>query len=205
MRNKIVSLVLATCVASAFALPPQLQLDSIHANIDTLSGNMESTLLGKDDLPVAVSGYMAFRVKNFHYSERSPWIAADYARTPVDALLNMDVIAMPNSYMTLWTHMTFPYDLTGAYSNHLGSQPTDAPTNDERVLFDHSTDYYSTTINEEFNVGVDIRAGVFGAYVTAGGVIWASASPLTMWERETAPRFSWKYELFEDEKTVSTY
>ena len=205
MRNKIVSLVLATCAASAFALPPQLQLDSIHANIDTLSGNMESTLLGKDDLPVAVSGYMAFRVKNFHYSERSPWVGSDYARTPVDALLNMDVIAMPNSYMTLWTHMTFPYDLTGSYSNRLASQPTDAPTSDEKVIFDHSTDYYSTTINEEFNVGVDIRAGVFGAYVTAGGVIWASASPLTMWERETSPRFSWQYELFEDEKTVSTY
>jgi hypothetical protein len=26
-----------------------------------------------------------------------------------------------------------------------------------------------------------------------------------MWERETNPRFAWQYELFEDEKTVSTY
>ena len=55
------------------------------------------------------------------------------------------------------------------------------------------------------NFGVDIRSSVFGAYVTAGGVIWANASPLTMWERETMPRFAWQYETFEEEKTVSTY
>lgn len=205
MRKKITSLLLASCVGASWALTPQLQLDSIHASLDTLSSNMESTLLGKDDLPLAVSGYMAFRVKNFHYSERSPWTGSDYARTPVDALLNMSIVAMPNSYVTLWTNLAFPFDLSGTYGNLLSKTPTNAPTEDERVLWDHSTDYYGPTINEEFNVGVDIRAGVFGAYVTAGGVIWANSSPLTMWERETAPRFSWQYELFEDEKTVSTY
>jgi len=166
---------------------------------------MESTLMGKDDLPLAVSGYMAFRLKNFHYSEESPWVQNDRARTAVDAVLNVNVVAMPNSYMTLWSSMSFPFDLSGLYSNYLGSQPTGVETHDQRVLFDHSTDYHSSTINEEMNFGVDIRAGVFGAYVTAGGVIWANASPLTMWERETMPRFAWQYELFEDEKTVSTY
>jgi len=167
---------------------------------------MESTLLGKDDLPLAVSGYMAFRLKNFHYSEQSNWVQDDQARTSVDAVLNVNVVAMPNSYITLFTNLSFPFDLSGIYTNKFAKHPTQNPGNtDERVLYDHSTDYYSSTINEELNVGVDIRAGVFGAYVTAGGVIWANASPLTMWERETNPRFVWQYELFEDEKTVSTY
>ena len=102
--------------------------------------------------------------------------------------------------------MSFPFDLSGLFANDLAKHPTQVPANkDEHVLYDHSTDFYSTTVNEEMNFGVDIRAGVFGAYVTAGGVIWANASPLTMWERETNPRFAWQYELFEDEKTVSTY
>ena len=167
---------------------------------------MESTLLGKDDLPLAVSGYMAFRLKNFHYSEQSPWVRDDQARTSVDALLNVNVVAMPNSYITLFTNLMFPFDMSGLFTNTYAKNPTQIPNNhDERVLFDHSTDYYSSTINEEMNAGVDIRAGVFGAYITAGGVIWANASPLTMWERETNPRFVWQYELFEDEKTVSTY
>lgn len=206
MRKTIASFLVASSVGAAWALSPQLQIDSINANLDTLSNNMESTLMGKDDLPLAVSGYMAFRVKNFHYSDASPWTQNDMARTSVEAVLNMNIVAMPNSYMTLWTNMSFPFDLSGLYSNYLGSRPTQVPGNDDhRVLYDHSTDYYSSTINEEMNFGVDIRAGVFGAYVTAGGVIWANASPLTMWERETNPRFAWQYELFEDEKTVSTY
>ena len=206
MRKTVSSLLLASSLGAAWALPPQLQLDSLHASLDTLSNNMESTLLGKDDLPLAVSGYMAFRLKNFHYSEESPWATSDRARTSVDAVLNVNVVAMPNSYITLFTNLSFPFDLSGIYSNFLAKHPTNAPGNhDERVLYDHSTDYYTSTINEELNVGVDIRAGVFGAYVTAGGVIWANASPLTMWERETNPRFVWQYELFEDEKTVSTY
>jgi len=206
MRKTVSSLLLASSLGAAWALPPQLQLDSLHASLDTLSGNMESTLLGKDDLPLAVSGYMAFRLKNFHYSEESPWVKDDRARTSVDAVLNVNVVAMPNSYITLFTNLSFPFDLSGIYSNYLAKNPTMAPGNhDERALYDHSTDFYSSTINEELNVGVDIRAGVFGAYITAGGVIWANASPLTMWERETNPRFVWQYELFEDEKTVSTY
>ncbi len=187
-------------------LDPKVQMANVEEGIDTLSNNMESTLMGKDDLPLAVSGYMAFRLKNFHYSEPSPWVQNDLARTSIDAVLNMNIVAMPNSYMTLWTNMSFPFDVSGLFTNELGKNPTQVPHNkDEHVLYDHSTDFYSTTINEEMNFGVDIRAGVFGAYVTAGGVIWANASPLTMWERETNPRFAWQYELFEDEKTVSTY
>lgn len=205
MRKLVSVFTLVFLASSAWALPPQLQLDSINASLDTLSGNMESTLLGKDDLPLAVSGYMAFRLKNFHYSERSPWVDNDKARTAVDAMLNVNVVAMPNSYITLFTNLMFPFDLSGLYTNSLAKQPTTAPSSNERALFDHSTDFYGATINEELNVGVDIRAGVFGAYVTAGGVIWANTSPLAMWERETSPRFAWQYELFEDEKTVSTY
>ena len=206
MRKTVSSLLLASSLGAAWALPPQLQIDSLNASLDTLSGNMESTLLGKDDLPLAVSGYMAFRLKNFHYSEQSPWVRDDQARTSVDALLNVNVVAMPNSYITLFTNLMFPFDMSGLFTNSYAKNPTQIPNNhDERVLFDHSTDYYSSTINEEMNAGVDIRAGVFGAYITAGGVIWANASPLTMWERETNPRFVWQYELFEDEKTVSTY
>ncbi len=205
MRKSVSSILLVSCLGAAWALPPQLQLDSLHAALDTMSNNMESTLLGKDDLPLAVSGYMAFRLKNFQYSEPSPWVKDDRARTSVDATLNVNVVAMPNSYITLFTNLSFPFDMTGTHTNNLAKNPTNAPSNDERVLYDHSTDYYSSTLNEEFNVGVDIRAGVFGAYVTAGGVIWANASPLTMWERETMARFSWQYELYEDEKTVSTY
>ena len=195
----------AAVVDAPATLSAEKQLEIAEGNVDNLAENMESTLMGKDDAPLAVSGFMAFRVKDFRYPEASELFASDKARTSVDAMFKANIVAMPNSYMTLWTNLTFPFDLSGFFSNNLGSQPTNVPTSNERVLFDHSTDYYSSTIDEEMNFGVDIRAGVFGAYVTAGGVIWANSSPLTMWERETMPRFGWVYETFEDEKTVSTY
>lgn len=185
---------------------PADRVTSMQENLDTLSNNMESTLLGKDDAPLAVSGYMAFRVKNFEYTEQASVHGDDKARTAVDATLKMNMVLMPNSYMTLWTNMTFPFDLSGIYANNLATKPTNNPSyNWERVLFDHNTDYAGATVEEEMNFGVDIRSSVFGAYITAGGVIWANSSPLTMWERETMPRFAWQYETFEEEKTVSTY
>ena len=186
-------------------LSAEEQMNAIENNMDGIAENLESTMMGKDDAPLAVSGFMAFRLKNFSYPDASALLASDKARLAVDAIFKANVVAMPNSYMTLWTNFTFPFDLSGLFSNNLGSHPTDVPTSNERVLFDHSTDYYSSTVDEEMNFGIDIRAGVFGAYVTAGGVIWANSSPLTMWERETMPRFAWVYETFEDEKTVSTY
>ena len=186
-------------------IPADKQLAIAEENLDNIAENLESTLMGKDDAPLAVSGFMAFRLKNFSYPEASEYLASDKARLAIDAIFKANVVAMPNSYMTLWTNFTFPFDLSGLFTNNLATQPTGVPTSNERVLFDHSTDYYSSTVDEEMNFGVDIRAGVFGAYVTAGGVIWANSSPLTMWERETMPRFAWVYETFEDEKTVSTY
>jgi hypothetical protein len=195
----------AAVVDAPAVLPAEKQLEIAEGNMDNIAENLESTTMGKDDAPLAVSGFMAFRLKNFSYPEASEYLSSDKARLAVDAIFKANVVAMPNSYMTLWTNFTFPFDLSGLFSNNLGSQPTGVPTSNERVMFDHSTDYYSSTVDEEMNFGIDIRAGVFGAYVTAGGVIWANSSPLTMWERETMPRFAWVYETFEDEKTVSTY
>ena len=40
MRKTISSLLLASSLGAAWALPPQLQLDSLHASLDTLSNNM---------------------------------------------------------------------------------------------------------------------------------------------------------------------
>lgn len=216
MRKYLLPAILISAASASWALTtpnmnpdvrltPEAQIDTVNNQADTLQSDMESTLLGKDDIPLAVSGYMTFRFRNSNYSKVSPWTESDQARSFVDAFLNVSVVAMPNSYMTLWTNMCFPFDLSGIYANSLATQPTNAPTSDERVLYDHSTDYWTSTINEEMNFGTDIRAGVFAAYLTAGGVIWANASPLTMWERETAPRFLWQYETFEEEKTVSTY
>ena len=104
----------APVVGASAKLAPEAQMAAVEENSEGLVENMESTLMGKDDLPLAVSGYMAFRLKNFHYSEPSPYVRNDLARTNVDAVLNVNVVAMPNSYMTLWTNLSIPFDLSGS-------------------------------------------------------------------------------------------
>jgi hypothetical protein len=62
--------------------------------------------------------------------------------------------------MTLWTNLWFPFDMSGFYTSYLADNPTRNPTNnEERVLFNHNTDYVGASIDEEMNVGTDIRAG----------------------------------------------
>ena len=126
----------AAVVDAPATLSAEKQLEVAEANMDNLAENLESTLMGKDDAPLAVSGFMAFRVKDFRYPEASALLASDKARTSVDAIFKANIVAMPNSYMTLWTNLTFPFDLSGFFSNQLGSQPTGVPTSNERVLFD---------------------------------------------------------------------
>ena len=122
-------------------LTAEQRVAAIQDNLDTLSNNMESTLLGKDDAPLAVSGYMAFRVNNFDYTELAPVYGDDRARTAVDATLKMNMVLMPNSYMTLWSNMTFPFDLTGLYTNYLAKKPNNNPSYSwERVMFAHNPD-----------------------------------------------------------------
>jgi hypothetical protein len=41
--------------------------------------------------------------------------------------------------------------------------------------------------------GMDMRGGQFGATLFMGGVIWTTQSPLSLWERETSPRFISQY------------
>ena len=111
MRKKLYFGLFASALSASWAIDSQAQLDSVQSHLDTLVGNMESTLIGKDDSPLAASGYMAFRLKNFHHTQYAPFQSADKARTSVDALLQTSLVATPNPFMTLWTNLAFPFDL----------------------------------------------------------------------------------------------
>ena len=182
------------------------KLDSLNERLDSLEAYAGSTVVGKDDNPVAVSGDIAIRFKNFDYYEYSDLQKDDRVRTKVEAAATVGVVVSPASYLTVFTNLYLPFDFSGYFENPKASSPNEGPfNNSERVLYLHSSDYYGLRISENMLAGVDMRTGSFGATLLAGGVIWKSASPLTLWERETMPRFLSQYELFEDEKVVSTY
>lgn len=207
-KNIVFSALSIGLLASATYAAPMTaaKLDSLNERLDSLEAYAGSTTVGKDDNPVAVSGDIAVRFKNFDYYEESSLQIDDRVRTRVEAALTLGVVVSPASFLTVFTNLYLPFDFSGYFANSNATDPNDGPfNNNERVLYLHSSDYYGLRISENMLAGVDMRTGSFGATLLAGGVIWKSGSPLTLWERETMPRFISQYELFEDEKVVSTY
>lgn len=199
-------LVLLAAAAGFAAEDPLGQITTIESRLDSIPDYITSTVIGKDDKPISAAGDVAVRMKNFHYDEPGAFQEYDRGRTIVDAVLNGWITATPNSTVNLWTNFTLPFDFSGYFSNRLATHPNNEPYNhSERVQFGHGADYYGPYMAENLTAGIDVRGGGFGGMFRAGGVLWASSSPLTMWERETNPRFPSQYELFEEEKTVSTY
>ena len=207
MHKRISYLALGLLVAASWAVEtPEEQLERVDARMDSLAEYAASTVVGKDDRPVAISGDMTIRLKHFDYYEASDLQMDDKQRTLIQSALNVGIVVSPSSFLTVFSNLYLPFDFSGYFLNSNATAPNSGEFNHaQRVPFDHWTDYYGVATNENMQAGVDVRAGSFGATLMAGGVIWANSSPLTMWERETMARFASQYETFEDEKVVSTY
>jgi hypothetical protein len=193
-------------VSLAFAETPEEQIQRVNSNLDSLGEYASSSVIGKDDAPVAVSGDITVRLKHFDFFESSPLQYFDKMRTSAMSALNAAIVVSPASYLSVFSNLYLPFDFSGYFTNEQATTPnTGGYKSGERVPYFHSTDYYGVAVSENMLVGLDMRGGYFGAKLLMGGVIWTNQSPLSMWERETMARFASQYETFEDEKVVSTY
>jgi len=185
-------------------------LSQIEARLDSLGEYANSTVIGKDDSPVAVSGDFVVRLAHTDYSKTATLNGDESMRTYVNSALTTTIVVSPASFLTLFSNLYLPFDFSGFYANKQAFTPNtgnlDSTGTGERVQWFHpSTDFYGASLNENMLVGLDMRGGQFGATLFMGGVIWTTQSPLTLFERETSPRFISQYELYEEEKVVSTY
>jgi len=196
MRIKIL-LGLLLCVSFAYA-----------QDLDSLGEYASSTIIGKDDSPVAVSGDFTVRLGHVDYTKTATLQGEEKMRTFINSALNASLVVSPASFLTLFSNFYLPFDFSGFSSNQQTFTPNtgNIGSTGERVQWFHPTsDFYGVSINENFLAGLDMRGGMFGATLLMGGVIWTTQSPLTMYERETSPRFVSQYELYEEEKVVSQY
>ncbi|MCL2283529.1 MAG: hypothetical protein FWC26_09465 [Fibromonadales bacterium] len=204
MRVKLFSLLFFVFVFSVEAqdfVPLQERLDS-------LGEYNASTVIGKDDSPVAVSGDFTVRFGHYEYTRLPTLQGSETMRTFVNSALNAFIVISPASYLTVFSNLYLPFDFSGFYTNNQAFQPNreNFGNTGERVQWFHpSADFYGAAIAETMTSGVDMRGGSFGATLIMGGVIWTTQSPLSIYERETSPRFISQYELYEEEKVVSTY
>jgi len=186
----------------------EAKLQQIEARLDSLGEYAGSTVIGKDDSPVAVSGDFAVRFSQFEYTKAGALQGDESMRTFVNSALNASIVISPASYLTLFSNLYLPFDFSGFFTNQQAFAPNveNFGNSGERVQYFHpNSDFYGASINENMLVGIDMRGGTFGATLLMGGVIWTTQSPLTLYERETSQRFVSQYELYEEEKVVSTY
>jgi len=204
--KKSILLCLAFLVSLVFAETPAEQIQRINSNLDSLGEYASSSVIGKDDAPVAVSGDMTVRLKHFDFFRSSPLQYNDKMRTSAMSALNAAIVVSPASYLTVFSNLYLPFDFSGYFTNQQAVVPNKLEYNTgERVLYMHSTDYYGVAVSENMLIGMEMRGGYFGAKLLMGGVIWTNQSPLSIWERETMVRFASQYETFEEEKVVSQY
>jgi hypothetical protein len=208
--NKKVLLFVSLFSAFAFAgigvEEQKAQLAQINERRDSLAEYATSTVIGKDDSPVSMSGDFYTRVRNMHFTQTSLLFSRNKARTFFESGLDLDLGVNPNSYVSFWTNMFFPFDFSGYFTNDLACEPNKAPNNYPcKLQTRHSMDFYNATLYESVVAGVDVRGGEFGARLSTGGVLWTNFSPLTVWERQAWPQFVSQFETYEWERNVSTY
>jgi hypothetical protein len=186
----------------------QSDLPQAEARLDSLGEYAGSTVISKDDSPVAISGDFTVRLGHYEYTKLPTLQGDEKMRTFVNSALNAFIVVSPASYLTVFSNLYLPFDFSGFYANEQAFAPNRENFGNagERVQWFHpGSDFYGASIAENMLAGLDMRGGMFGATLFMGGVIWTSLSPLTVFERETSPRFISQYELYEEEKVVSTY
>jgi len=182
--------------------------EGTEVNLDSLGEYASSTVIGKDASPVAVSGDFAVRFGHIDYTKTATLQGDEKMRTFVNSALNAFIAVSPASFLTLFTNFYVPFDFSGFFTNQQAFTPNTGNIGNagERVQWFHpSTDFYGASVSETMLAGLDMRGGAVGATLLMGGVIWTTQSPLTIYERETSPRFISQYELYEEEKVVSMY
>lgn len=210
MDKKIFLFVSLLC-SLAFAGPgleeKREQLAQINDRQDSLAEYATSTVIGKDDSPVSMSGDFYTRVRNMDFTKMSSLFSnGNKARTFFESALTLDLGVNPNSHLTFWANLFFPFDFSGYFTNDLACEPNQVPNNYPcKLQSRHSMDFYSATLYESVTAGVDIRGGEFAARLAMGGVLWTAFSPLSVWERQAWPQFVSQFETYEWERNVSTY
>ena len=93
-----VALFLLSTVSWAAPESSKEQLDRVDARLDSLGEYASSTMVGKDDAPVAISGDMTVRFKHSDYYEESKLQKDDRVRTKVESALNVGIVVSPSSF-----------------------------------------------------------------------------------------------------------
>lgn len=200
------------CAGAARAEEPE-GLDST-----AIREKLSDVNLSKTSDRVAFSGILYNRAFNHAYLNYPKNMASDAAGTALDANFTMKVSVNANSFMKVWTMLSFGYDFGGHFLNAKASEhprksdlPGFGPVDDSLLSDETRAPYVQDKNREAARVFEDLLAGValrtepVDANLTAGGVMWVQGSPLTIWKRDPRPHPAWYFESYEPELSSNMY
>jgi hypothetical protein len=192
--------------------------DPVDLDSTAIREKLSDVNLSKTSDKVGFSGILYNRAFNHQYLDFPKNMASDAAGTALDANFTLKVSVNANSFMKVWTMLSFGYDFGGHFLNQKASthiKQSDLPTfgtvsdtlvNDEtRAPYVQDKNREAGRVFEDLLAGVALRTEPVDANVTAGGVLWMQGSPLTVWKRDPRPHPAWYFESYEPELSSNMY
>jgi len=193
--------------------PDSTRLDSIEKSLPFLEGKVLSTLLFGGSAPVSVTGearlkgtyhdfteYPSFLGPHLKYDGGSDSTAQDRAALLPTGGTRLGLVVQPSRNLALWSKLGFSSKFSG-----IRMRAMDTANGGFSLAQAH---YFSANnpvaIFEDMAAGIAVMTEPVSFWIKMGSIIWAEASPLTIWKAE--PRaFAWEYLEYEDEQPSSEY
>ena len=195
-------------------------LDTLQADWDSaaVQEKLSDMNLSKALDRVGFSGLMYNRAWNHQYLHFTPAMSSDAAWTALDANFTLKVTVNANSFMKVWSMLSFGYDFGGHFLNdragtHIrgvdlpgfGLVPDTTTLEMRRAAQVQDKNREGARVFEDLMAGVDIRTSPMEANVRAGGTLWSEGSPFTIWKRDPRPHPAWYFESYEPEQSSGMY
>jgi hypothetical protein len=196
----------------------KISVDPNHLDSAQIKERLSDVNLSSALDKVGFSGLIYNRVFNHQYLAFPGNISNDANGTAADANFTVKLAVNANSFMKVWTMLSFGYDFGGHFLNNKASEhprtsdlPGFGPAPDT-VISDFARAPYvqdknreASRVFEDLLAGVNIRTQVADANVQAGGTLWMQGSPFTVWKRDPRPHPAWYYESYEPEQSSAQY
>lgn len=175
------------------------RLDSLEKSLPYLEKKVLSTLMFGGSSPISFTGETRLKGQYHRFANYPDFLTNDRNRLQVFGGVRLGMIVQPGRNLTLWSRLGFTSKFPGHPVRVIDSTGDFAETESNHYLNNKPVNIF-----EDMCAGIAISTKPASFWLKFGSIIWAEASPFTIWKAE--PRaFAWEYLEYEEEQPASEY
>lgn len=172
------------------------RLDSLENSLPRMEKKVLSTLLFGGSSPISFTGEVRLKGQYHRYIDYPDFLFNDQNRFLASGGFRLGMIVQPGRNLTLWSRLGF----SSKYPGH----PVRVIDTSAIVETHHYLNNKPAHIYEDMCAGIALSTKPASFWLKFGSIIWAEASPFTIWKAE--PRaFAWEFLEYEEEQAASAY